>query len=124
MRCPPKRIKPNADGYTLEVGNVATAVGKDATVSVTLKAKTGFKVNEKYPISLKLEPNEAIDAPKTDLKRADGEEIDKQTFAFKVALKPKRAGKHDVKGRIKLSVCNESQCLIDKRDIVATVTAK
>lgn len=121
---PAELAKIEADGYVLEVKDATTAVGKEATVSVTLKAKAGFKVNEKYPIKLSLDANDALELPKSELKREDGKEVDKQTFTFNVALKAKSAGKHALKGKIKLSVCNESQCLIDKKDIVASVVAK
>src|SRR5262245_37631610 len=102
------------DGYTIVVTDGSGKVGEETHVVVTIKAKAGFKVNEKYPTKLKLhDAPSGVELPKQVLKKDDGSFEGKSAFTFKVPVKATRAGSFDVKGKLKFSVCNDQSCLID-----------
>jgi hypothetical protein len=114
----------SGEGFVVEVVDGSAAVGQRATVKVTIKAKDGFKVNDQYPHGLKLEASDDIVYEKDALKRDDGRFDGKTAFVFEVGAKAKRAGSHAVAGKLKFSVCNDAQCLIQKIDLSAKVTAR
>ena len=41
-----------------------------------------------------------------------------------VAFTPESAGKHTVSGKLFFSVCNDDQCLVEKRDLALEIDAK
>jgi hypothetical protein len=113
------------DGYSIVVTDGSGKVGQETQVTVTIRAKEGYKVNDKYPFKLKLaDAPSGIELPKPVLKKGDGSFDGKNAFTFKVPVKATRAGSFDVKGNLKFSVCNDQSCLIEKKDVKAKVTAK
>ena len=110
------------DGYTITASDVKLESGGEGTFTITIKAKSGFKVNESYPHKVKLDdPPSGVTVDKQNLKKADGTFEDKQTFSFKGKVKATSAGKRTLTGLVKTSVCNESQCLIKKEKISISV---
>jgi hypothetical protein len=96
----------------------------DVQAKLTIKAKTGFKVNEQYSHKIKLAPApDGLEYPNMTVKEG-GRLEDKQTFTLPVPFKARRAGTYTLTGTAHFSVCNETQCLIEKREISATVTVK
>jgi hypothetical protein len=116
--------KIETDTFTLEARDATVKPGAEGKLVVQIKAKAGNKVNDQYNHKLKLKAPDGIELPKPELKKADGVFDDKQTFTFTVPVKALRAGTFNVSGEAKFSVCNETQCLIEKREVSATVTAK
>jgi hypothetical protein len=115
----------DADGYTLVVTDGSGQVGKETHILVTITAKNGFKINEKYPHKLKLAaPTEGLELPKLILKKKDAKIDGKKKLSFLVPVKATRAGTFTVSGKIKLSVCNDKSCLIDKQKLRAKLIAK
>lgn len=112
------------EGYQIDVSDVKLASGGEGTFTITIKAKSGFKVNENYPHKVKLDaPPDGVELPKQKLKKADGKFEDKKTFRFSGKVKATSAGKKQLTGLVKTSVCNESQCLIKKEKISIAVDA-
>lgn len=113
------------DGYQIVVTDGSGQVGQETQVIVTIKAAEGYKVNEKYPHKLKLGDAPAgLEFPKPVLKKDDGTFDGKKSFTFKVPVKATRAGTFSLEGKLKFSVCNDSQCLVEKKELKAKVTAK
>lgn len=116
--------KVEGEGYTITASDVKLKSGGEGTFTITIKAKSGFKVNEDYPHKVKLDdPPSGVTLDKDQLKKKDGTFEDKQTFSFKGKVKATSAGKKKLTGLVKTSVCNESQCLIKKEKIAITVDA-
>lgn len=113
----------DADGYTLVVKDGSAKVGQEGHIVVTVKAKSGFKVNEKYPHKVKLDnAPDGLEYPKKILKKGDAE-LSKKSLTFRIPVKATKAGSFSVKGKIKISVCNEQSCLIKKEKLSAKLTA-
>ncbi len=116
--------KVEGEGYTISASDVKLKSGGEGTFTITIKAKSGFKVNKDYPHKVKLDdPPSGVTLDKQKLKKKDGSFEDKQTFSFKGKVKATSAGKKTVTGLVKTSVCNESQCLIKKEKISISVDA-
>lgn len=98
-------------------------VGKPAEARVVLHAKGGFKVNDQYPFKLTLVEQPGLELPAKVVTR-DAMTIEKKQGVMKVAFTPKTAGDHALSGRFAFSVCTEERCLIEKRDLLLTVSAK
>ncbi len=98
-------------------------VGKPAEARVVLHAKGGFKVNDQYPFKLTLVEQPGLEFPAKVVTR-DAMTIEKKQGVMKVAFSPKSAGDHALSGRFSFSVCTEERCLIEKRDLLLTVSAK
>ena len=115
----------NTDGYKLVVTDGSGLVGKETHILVTVTAKNGYKINEKYPHKIKLAAAaDGLELPQPTLKKKDAKIDGKKKLTFRVPVKATRAGTFEVSGKIKLSVCNEKSCLIDKKKLSAKLTAK
>ena len=113
----------SGEGYVVNVVNGETAVGAHGTVKVTIKATDGFKVNQDYPHKIKLADNAGVDFDKKTYKKGDGRFEGKKAFVFEIGATPKSAGSHAIEGKVKFSVCNDSQCKIKKVALNAKLTA-
>ena len=112
------------DSFSIEVVNASLAAGSEGTIRVTIKAKTGFKVNDKYPHKIKFDdPPSGVSLPKKTLKKGDGRFEGTSSFVFDVPVKAESKGSHTVGGNVKFSVCNDEQCQIKKAQITAKVNA-
>lgn len=113
------------EGYRVKVTHLATSVGSPGHFMVVIEAKGGYKVNTKFPHKLKLaKAPSGLTLPKMVLKKKDGTFTGTKTFTFKVPVQASKAGNYGVKGKLKLSVCNEETCLIKKESLKVVVTAK
>lgn len=109
----------DAEGYTVAMKAVGSyGANQPGMVELTLASKSGYHVNEKYPIKFKLaDPApDGVSYPKPVLKRADGE-CDTSHCTFQVPFVPTRAGKVKVAGKFAFSVCSEGSCLMDRLDL-------
>lgn len=116
----------DGEQYTIDVGSPEVTVGQAASFKVTVKAKDGFKFNEAFPTKLKLDdPPAGLELPKRKLKRGDGKlGGGGKTFTFDVPVKATQAGSFDVKGQLKFSVCNDSKCVVQKKTLTSSISAK
>jgi hypothetical protein len=102
----------------------AYAAGKEGAVEIVLTAKPGYHVNKEYPYKLKLADAPAgVSFPKPVLGRADGTWEEKKG-SFRVPFVAAKAGKYTVAGTFSLSVCSESNCLMDKVLVEVPVEVK
>ena len=100
-------------------------VGKKATVTVTIKANEGFKINKSYPAKLKLDETRGVSFDKLVLRRSDAALKDKgHTLVFSVGYVQNRKGSAELKGKLKFSVCSASRCMMERKTIQATLKAK
>ena len=114
---------PQADGdnpYKLSVKNAKAKVGEEAKIMITIEAASGYKCNESYPHKArKLEADEGAELPSTTVKgKVEGKKV-----VIAVPVKAAKAGTYKVRGQVKFSVCNDSQCVIKKAPLDATLTA-
>jgi hypothetical protein len=116
----------DGEGYKIEVGGGKAKVGQPSAFPVVVKAKDGYKVNDKYPtkISFKDAPAD-VELPKKELKGADGKmAADQKSLSFDVPFTLAKAGTYKVEGELKFSVCNDKSCIIQKQAVKATLAAK
>ncbi|MCC6526585.1 MAG: hypothetical protein IT373_28310 [Polyangiaceae bacterium] len=115
--------KVQAEAYTVEMkASGGYQAGKEGTVELTLASKTGYHVNEKYPIKFKLSDPapEGVSYPKAVLKRDDAS-CDAARCTFQVPFVPARAGKAKVTGVFAFSVCSDASCIMDRLELELAV---
>jgi hypothetical protein len=102
--------------YSLSVGSAKAKVGSQTTLTVTVTAKGKFKGNPKYPHKIKGISAANVDAPKKVRGAANG-----KTISFSIPVTPTKAGTHNLSGQIKFGICDDSQCVMKKAQLTATV---
>ena len=101
----------------------AYAAGQAGTAEIVIIAKPPFHANDKYPYKFKL--NEAPGLKYANLVvDKDAVKVEKTRATLSVPLTPESAGKHTVSGKLFFSVCNDDQCLVEKRDLALEIDAK
>ena len=115
-----------ADQYTIAVDSVPAAAGSLGELRLVLTAKEGFKVNALYPTRLSLAaPHDAVELPRPELRRDDATiDAGARSLAFTVPVRVLRSGAFVVEGKLKLSVCSDSSCVIDARRLSVAVSAR
>jgi hypothetical protein len=108
-----------AGAYSVSVQNATGKVGEAATIVVTVKAGSGYKANSKYPHKIKKLTASGASVPAGSVKGS----VEGKNVTFSIPVTPTASGTHSVSGEIRFSVCNDSQCLIKKAALSATVTA-
>jgi hypothetical protein len=97
--------------------------GQAGAAEILITAKPPFHANDKYPYKFKL--NEAAGLKFANLVvDKDAVKVEKTTATLQVPFTPERAGKHTISGKLFFSVCNEDQCLVEKRDLALDLEAK
>ncbi len=94
-----------------------------AKVEVVLEAKAPYKVNEKYPIKLKLEPTEGVKFD-SDVVGKDHVAMQAKTAVMTVGFTPQASGVKRIAGKLKFSVCSEERCLMETRELALDVDVK
>lgn len=122
----PLSARAETESYVAEIKSVGTyAAGKEGVVEVVLTAKSPYHINEGYSYKF-VTPDPApagVTYPKTLLARADGT-FTESTATFKLPFVLSKAGKYRVGGRLSMSVCSASNCLMEKVDLELEVEAK
>lgn len=89
--------------------------GETCTALVTVDAKGGFHINDKYPYRFKLdEPGPGLKYPKPQVGREDGT-FSETKAVLRVPFVAASAGEVKVGGTLSFSVCSDEKCLIDKQ---------
>ncbi|HKO47751.1 MAG TPA: hypothetical protein VJV79_08505, partial [Polyangiaceae bacterium] len=97
--------------------------GQAGAAEILISAKPPFHANDKYPYKFKL--NEAAGLKYANLVvDKDAVKVEKTRATLTVPLTPEGAGKHTVSGKLFFSVCNDDQCLVEKRDLTLDIDAK
>jgi hypothetical protein len=97
--------------------------GQPGAAEIVVSAKPPFHANDKYPYKFKL--NEAPGLKFANLVvDKDAVKVDKTRATLSVPFTTESAGKHTVSGKLFFSVCNEDQCLVEKRDLALEIDVK
>lgn len=99
--------------------------GEEGQVIVTVKAKEGFKINDKYPHKVKLDdPPEGLSLPLTTIAKKDAQVNGDKSITYTIPATAAKVGQYKLGGVVKLSVCNKEQCRMAKEKLAANVTAQ
>lgn len=122
----PASSRSDTESYTAEIKTLGTyAAGKEGVVEIVLTAKSPYHVNDKYPHKF-VTPEQApagVTYPKPKLANADGK-FSETTATFQLPFVASKAGKYSIGGKLSLSVCSASNCLMEKLDLDVDVDVK
>lgn len=94
-------------------------VGQSATVEVVLVPKGEFHCNDKYPYKVKLgTPPPGVSYPQDIARDAS---VSATRTSVRVPFTATSAGDARISGKFSFSVCKADQCVIDSREVAATV---
>ena len=100
-------------------------IGEEGQVIVTVKARPGFKINDKYPHKVKLDaPPDGLSLPVQEIAKKDAQVDGDKSITYTIPATAAKAGQYKLKGVVKLSVCNKEQCRMAKEKMTASVTAQ
>jgi len=129
----PKGAKVSDPHYTVElVPNGTCAPGADCEARIELVALGGYHVNKEYPYKFTAAPSKDVEYLGKDPAgtsvftksagdyAAAGEERANMTVRFRA----KAAGKVDIEGTYKFSVCSEQNCQIESAELGAKLDVK
>lgn len=97
--------------------------GQAGTAEIVINAKPPFHANDKYPYKFKLNETPGVKYANLVVDK-DAVKVEKTRATVSVPLTPESAGKHTVSGKLFFSVCNDDQCLVEKRDLALEIDAK
>ena len=101
----------------------AYASGQPGAAEIVIVAKPPFHANDKYPYKFKLNETAGLKFANLVVEK-DAVKVEKTRATLAVPFTPEAAGKHTVSGKLFFSVCNEDQCLVEKRDLALNIDAK
>lgn len=101
----------------------AYTTGQPGTAEIVVTAKPPFHANDKYPYKFKLNETPGVKFANLVVDK-DSVKVEKTRATVSVPLTPEKAGKHTVSGKLFFSVCNDDQCLVEKRDLALEIDAK
>jgi len=112
------------DSYRITISGTTLAVNTPGHFRVTVDAKSVFKVNENYPHKLTLDtPAKSVSLSKTHWKKKDVQFKGTKQFFFEIPVTASKAGTYPMVGKIQLSVCNASTCVIKKKTLSFPIKA-
>lgn len=95
-----------------------------ATVTLTLTAAPGFRVNADFPIRLALVPPAGLVIAKPALTRADAVASDDNHLVLAAELVASEAGSYALTGRFKFALCQRDVCLSKDEPIAIELIAR
>lgn len=98
------------------------SAGKTAVFQVVLEATNGYKVNPEYPLKFAVFESPGAKASKATVRKEDAK-VEGNRVDLPVTVTISTPGTHQVGGKLSFSVCTDERCLIEKRDLLITVTA-
>jgi len=101
----------------------AYTTGKAGEAEILISAKPPFHANDKYPYKFKLNEAPGLKFPNMVVEK-DAVKVEKTRATLPVAFTPESAGKHTMSGKLFFSVCNDDQCLVEKRDLTLDIDVK
>ena len=94
-------------------------VGKSATATIVLVAKSPFHCNDKYPYKFKLDaPGPGVSYPSS---LARGMSVRGAHGSMGVPFTGRQPGRATVSGTLYMSVCSADQCMMDRRRLAVSV---
>lgn len=91
--------------------------------SVELETKAGHKVNHEYPLKLKLESAADWESPRVEWTAADAA-MASAHLAFQGKVVARRSGTIPLRFKLSFSVCTDSTCLVEKKELEASVVVR
>lgn len=91
--------------------------GELGQFAITLTPKTGWKVNEEFPMAVEIEAPSEAGVSHTELEREDAAEFAEARARFDVPFTPTAAGEHRVEANVRFAVCTPENCIPDERTL-------
>jgi hypothetical protein len=114
--------------YSVRASATGARVGQPANVVVTVETRTGYHLNEDYPIHFTPQASANVKFDKARFDREGGKRVacaqgghDCRTSVL-VDFVAGAPGRVSVGGTLAFSACSDAQCLIEKIDIAAPVS--
>ncbi len=106
--------------------------GSECLATVDLSSQAGYHINKEYPYRFTGEPASGVEflgkdpaGPQVFTKAAGDYDAPTETKAtMKVRFRAKDAGKTNLVGTYKFSVCSEKNCQIEKADLITSIDVK
>ncbi len=112
------------EAFSIDVKDARAKAGTEAPVTVTVKTKGKYHVNQEYPHKLTIdEVPEGLTIEKTELRKADAA-LDEHTLSFKLVAKPVKPGKYHVSATLKTSVCDDKECILRSEKFAIQVVGR
>ena len=116
---------PDVEAYRLDVKNWEGPTGEEGYVVVAVDALNGHKINEKYPHKVVIDDAPSgLKLPLQKMTKDDAELDGTKRITYSIPIVGEKAGEYTVNATVKLSVCNDDQCIIQKEKIAARVVAQ
>ena len=97
------------------------SAGQQGTVEAVVVPKGEFHCNQEYPYKFVASSGSAgVTYPKSTV-RSEGLSVSSTRAAMRIPFVPQNAGDAKVGGTFHFSVCTDSQCVVEKRDVFVTV---
>jgi len=109
---------PTESRFAIDIQRPETLeTGRDALVSVSLKAIAPWHVNLDYPTSLELAAPPQVRLAREVFEKRHAAHLDEDGFKYEVGLSASAAGEKDFRGVLVFAVCEEEACIPVKQDI-------
>ncbi len=93
--------RPESAGYS---------AGQLGQFEIVLEGRSGWHVNQEYPISVELSGPDDVKFAKSRLERADAAEFGEPKARFAVAVTPGAAGEQPVRAHVAFAMCSAENC--------------
>jgi hypothetical protein len=121
---PPPIESPKQTGQAFSVWLQSSgkySAGQQGTVEAVVVPKGEFHCNQEYPYKFVASTGSpGVTYPKPTV-RGDGLSVSTTRAAMRIPFVPQNAGEAKVGGTFHFSVCTDSQCVVEKRDVFVTV---
>ncbi len=109
---------PTESHFTVDIQSPKIlGIGRDALVSVSLKARAPWHVNLDYPTSLELGAPPQVQLAREVFEKRHASRLDEDGFEYRVGVTATTAGEKDFRGVLTFAVCEEEACVPVKHDI-------
>jgi hypothetical protein len=121
-----------ADNFFVDAAPGDCTAGSACIVTLKLVATGDFHINDEYPYRFKADDAPGVEFLGTDagnknsFSKAAGDWTKSEEKAGAMAVKfvPADRGQKSIAGTFKLSVCSPQACLLEQRQVTASVVAK
>lgn len=121
---PPPVESPKQTGQAFSVWLQSSgrySAGQQGTVEAVVVPKGEFHCNQEYPYKFVASSGSAgVTYPKPTV-RGEGLSVSSTRAAMRIPFVPQSAGDAKIGGTFHFSVCTDSQCVVEKRDVFVTV---
>lgn len=93
--------RPEPEGYSS---------GQLGQFEIVLEGRSGWHLNQEYPITVELSGAESVRFEKSRLERADAAEFGEPKARFAVAVTPTAAGDQPVRAHVAFAMCTAENC--------------